>query len=594
MILIKTLTVKNFMSVGNQTQAIDFQQKLLTLVLGENLDMGGDDAGSRNGTGKTTIVNALSYALYGEALTKIRKDNLVNKTNGKAMLVTIAFEKDGINYRVERGRKPNVMKYYIDDQEQELSDVSQGDSRKTQEDLNRMIGMNPKMFKHIVALNTYTQPFLSLHNNEQQEIIEQLLGIQLLSEKADILKTHIKRSKEDIALETARLEGLKISNEKVEETIHSLNNKSSAWQNQNTTDIEKLEKNLKELESVDIDKELEAHQKFEDWTKLNDALKQLQKDRAGLESTIEQADKTAKKLHDDLEKLNHKATCYACGQDLPQDKIEQMQKTLEEEYGESNSYVMELAQQLEQTVKDIKAVGDLDQRPDTYYDTIKEAYDHRQYVESINTALVNKKEDANPYLDQIDELKNQAVQKIDWDTANTLQKLKEHQEFLHKLLTNKDSFIRKKIIDQNLTFLNNRLTHYLDQLGLPHLVTFKNDLSVEITQLGQELDFDNLSRGERNRLILGLSFAFRDVWENLYQKINLLFLDELIDSGMDSAGVESSLAILKKMSRESGKNIFLISHKDELMGRVNNVLRVVKENGFTAYANDVETNDHSR
>jgi len=594
MILIKTLTVKNFMSVGNQTQAIDFQQKLLTLVLGENLDMGGDDAGSRNGTGKTTIVNALSYALYGEALTKIRKDNLVNKTNSKAMLVTIAFEKDGVNYRVERGRKPNVMKYYIDDQEQELSDVSQGDSRKTQEDLNRMIGMNPKMFKHIVALNTYTQPFLSLHNNEQQEIIEQLLGIQLLSEKADILKTHIKRSKEDISLETSRLEGLKISNEKVEETIHSLNNKSSAWQNQNTTDIEKLEKNLKELESVDIDKELEAHQKFEDWTKLNDALKQLQKDRAGLESTIEQADKTAKKLHDDLEKLNHKATCYACGQDLPQDKIEQMQKTLEEEYGESNSYVMELAQQLEQTVKDIKAVGDLDQRPDTYYDTIKEAYDHRQYVESINTALVNKKEDANPYLDQIDELKNQAVQKIDWDTANTLQKLKEHQEFLHKLLTNKDSFIRKKIIDQNLTFLNNRLTHYLDQLGLPHLVTFKNDLSVEITQLGQELDFDNLSRGERNRLILGLSFAFRDVWENLYQKINLLFLDELIDSGMDSAGVESSLAILKKMSRESGKNIFLISHKDELMGRVNNVLRVVKENGFTAYANDVETNDHSR
>ena len=594
MILIKTLTVKNFMSVGNQTQAIDFQQKLLTLVLGENLDMGGDDAGSRNGTGKTTIVNALCYALYGEALTKIRKDNLVNKTNGKAMLVTIAFEKDGVNYRVERGRKPNVMKYYIDEQEQELSDVSQGDSRKTQEDLNKMIGMNPKMFKHIVALNTYTQPFLSLHNNEQQEIIEQLLGIQLLSEKADILKTHIKRSKEDIALETARLEGLKISNEKVEETIHSLNNKSSAWQNQNSTDIEKLDRNLKELESVDIDSELETHQKLEDWTKLNDVLNQLQKDRAGLESTIEQADKTAKKLHDDLEKLNHKATCYACGQDLPQDKIEEMQKTLEEEYGESNSYVMELAQQLEQTVKDIEAVGDLDQRPNTYYDTIKEAYDHRQYVDSIKTALANKKDESNPYLDQIDELKNQAVQEINWDTANTLQKLKEHQEFLYKLLTNKDSFIRKKIIDQNLTFLNNRLTHYLDQLGLPHLVTFKNDLSVEITQLGQELDFDNLSRGERNRLILGLSFAFRDVWENLYQNINLLFLDELIDSGMDSAGVESSLAILKKMSRESGKNIFLISHKDELMGRVNNVLKVVKENGFTAYANDVETYDHTR
>jgi len=483
MILIKTLTVKNFMSVGNQTQAIDFQQKLLTLVLGENLDMGGDDAGSRNGTGKTTIVNALCYALYGEALTKIRKDNLVNKTNSKGMLVTITFEKDGKNYRVERGRKPNVMKYFIDEEEQELSDVSQGDSRKTQEDLNKMIGMNPKMFKHIVALNTYTQPFLSLHANEQQEIIEQLLGIQLLSEKADILKTHIKRTKEDIALETARLEGLKISNEKVEETINSLNSKSSAWQNQNSTDIEKLERNLKELQAVDIDAELESHQKLEDWNKLNDVLRQLQKDRASLESTIEQADKTAKKLHKDLEKLNHKATCYACGQDLPQDKIEEMQKKLEMEYGESNSYVMELAEQLEQTVKDIEAVGDLDQRPNTYYDTIKEAYDHRQYVDSIKTALKNKQEETNPYLDQIEELKNQAVQEINWDTANTLQKLKEHQEFLYKLLTNKDSFIRKKIIDQNLTFLNNRLTHYLDQLGLPHLVTFKNGWSGEITKL---------------------------------------------------------------------------------------------------------------
>ena len=594
MILIKTLTVKNFMSVGNQTQAIDFQQKLLTLVLGENLDMGGDDAGSRNGTGKTTIVNALSYALYGEALTKIRRDNLVNKTNGKGMLVTITFEKEGKKYRVERGRKPNVMKYFIDDEEQELSDVSQGDSRKTQEDLNKMIGMTPRMFKHLVALNTYTQPFLSLHHTEQQDIIEQLLGIQLLSEKADILKTKIKRSKEDIAMETARLDGLKISNQKVEETINSLQSKSSAWTTQNKVDKEKLEDSIKEIESLDIDKELEAHQTLEQWNKLNDEMLQLNKDRSNLEATIVQADKTAKKLDKDLEKLNEKATCYACGQDLPKEKIEEMQRKLEEEYGEANSYVMDLQETLDQTEEKIKNLGDLAQKPATYYETIKEAYEHRQYVDTLKTALKNKQDESNPYLDQIDELQKQAIQEVNYDTVNTMQKLKEHEEFLYKLLTNKDSFIRKKIIDQNLTFLNNRLTHYLDQLGLPHLVTFKNDLSVEITQLGQDLDFDNLSRGERNRLILGMSFAFRDVWENLYQNINLLFLDELIDSGMDTAGVESALAILKKMSRERAKNIFLISHKDELIGRVNNVLRVVKENGFTQYANDVETYEHSR
>ena len=207
------------------------------------------------------------------------------------------------------------------------------------------------------------------------------------------------------------------------------------------------------------------------------------------------------------------------------------------------------------------------------------------------TQLDEKSKATDPYQEQIDELKNTALQEFDWEIVNTLTSLKEHQEFLLKLLTSKDSFIRKKIIDQNLAYLNNRLTYYLDKVGLPHTVVFQNDLTVEITQLGQDLDFDNLSRGERNRLILGLSWAFRDVWESLYQNINLLFIDELIDSGMDASGVENCLSILKKMGRERKKNIYLISHKDELIGRMNNVLRVVKENGFTSYSTDLEISE---
>ena len=156
------------------------------------------------------------------------------------------------------------------------------------------------------------------------------------------------------------------------------------------------------------------------------------------------------------------------------------------------------------------------------------------------------------------------------------------------MLTSKDSFVRKKIIDQNLSYLNSRLTHYLDKIGLPHQVVFKNDLQVEITELGRELDFDNLSRGERNRLILGLSFAFRDVWENLYAPINTLFIDELIDSGLDTMGVENSIAILKDMSRRRHKSIWLVSHREELAGRVPNVLKVIKEKGFTSYSTSVD------
>ena len=199
-----------------------------------------------------------------------------------------------------------------------------------------------------------------------------------------------------------------------------------------------------------------------------------------------------------------------------------------------------------------------------------------------------EKQKENPHTEQIEELKAKNIEEVDYTQINAFQKLKDHQDFLYRLLTSKDSFIRKKIIDQNLLYLNSRLNYYLDKIGLPHEVVFRSDLSVEITELGRELDFDNLSRGERNRLILSLSWAFRDVWESLYQQINLLFIDELVDAGMDISGVESSMAVLKDMSRTQNKNIFLISHKDELVSRVNSVLKVTKENGFTNYANDVE------
>ena len=587
MIKIKDLTVKNFMSVGNQTQAVDFSNRQLTLVLGENLDQGGDDSGSRNGTGKTTIINALSYALYGVALTNIRKNNLINKTNNKGMLVTLNFEKDNTKYRIERGRGPNVLKFFVDEEEQELTDESQGDSRKTQETLDQLLQMSHDMFKHLIALNTYTEPFLAMKPNDQRAIIEQLLGITILSEKANVLREHMKVTRDSITEENAKINAQQDSNERVKESIESLKLKLSAWEQQRETNIKKLETGIDELEHIDIDTEISNHEKLQSWNETEKHQRNLIKEQATLESALGQTDKRLEKVSKELDDLED-AKCYACGQDLPDEKVDEIQNKLQTEYGETTTYLMEINEKAEKVKTKLAEIGELSDKPNTFYETAKEAYDHRSNIENLKDALKRAKEDKDPYSEQIEELQNTAIQEINWDEVNKLTSHKDHQEFLYKLLTNKDSFIRKKIIDQNLAYLNNRLTYYLDRLGLPHSVVFKNDLAVEITQLGQDLDFDTLSRGERNRLILGLSWAFRDVWEGLYQNINLLFVDELIDSGMDTAGVESSLAVLKKMGRERDKNIYIISHKDELQGRVNNVLKVVKENGFTSYANDVE------
>ena len=587
MIRIQDLTVKNFMSVGNTTQAVDFNKQQLTLVLGENLDQGGDDSGSRNGTGKTTIINALSYALYGQALTNIRRDNLVNKTNNKGMLVTLAFTKNGKDYRIERGRKPNTHKFYIDQKEQELTDESQGDSRKTQGDINDLLGMSHDMFKHIVALNTYTEPFLALKPNDQRAIIEQLLGITILSEKADLLREATKITRDKLTEENARIQAITNSNDKIKENIERLHSRKKAWIAQNKQDRDKLEKAIRELEQLDIDSELEDHEKLKTWEENSKHLTNLRKERATVERALEQADNNVNKLGKQLDELET-AKCYACGQDLHDDKLEEMKDKLQKDYGDAHVYQTSMAEKMQKVEKLIEDIGELDSKPNTFYETAKEAYQHRSNVDSLKQSLKEKTDELDPYTEQIDDLEKTAIQEVNWDAVNELNDTKDHQDFLYKLLTNKDSFIRKKIIDQNLAYLNNRLTHYLDRLQLPHTVVFKNDLTVEITQLGQDLDFDNLSRGERNRLILGLSWAFRDVWESLYQNINLLFIDELVDSGMDANGVENAIAVLKKMGRERQKNIYLISHKEELASRVTNVLKVIKENGFTSYDNDVE------
>lgn len=589
MFKLKSITVKNFMSVGNQTQAVDFDKESLTLVLGSNLDLGGDDTGSRNGTGKTTMINALSYALYGQALTNIKKENLINKINGKAMLVTVEFEKNGNKYRIERGRKPNILKLYVNDNQlksSESEDESQGDSRETQKAIEEMLEMSHTMFKHLVALNTYTEPFLSMRAADQREVIEQLLGITLLSEKAEALKVLVKETKDSITAEELKITAIKTANENVQKSIDSLHLKSSAWENKQQTELENLGRAIVNLEAVDIEAELQAHIALKAWDEENIRIRNLNKQKATLESALSQAQRTLGKYVKEIESLADKK-CPACEQDLHDHKHDEMQKTAEDNLLDAQKYFDKVNGDLEKVIAEL-GTGEQLRKPTTFYETEAEALGHKNNLASLEKSLEAKAVENNPYAEQIEDLKNTALQVISWDGINTLTKLKEHQEFLHKLLTNKDSFIRKKIIDQNLSYLNKRLTYYIDKLGLPHQVVFQNDLTVLITQLGQDLDFDNLSRGERNRLILSMSFAFRDVWEGLYQTINLLFIDELVDAGMDGAGVENALAVLKKMARERNKNIFLISHKDELVGRVNNVLRVVKENGFTSYSNNVD------
>jgi len=576
MIKIKNLTIKNFMSVGNITQGITFENDL-TLVLGKNLDLG--DNGNRNGTGKTTIINALCYALYGEALTKIKLGNLVNKTNDKGMLVSVEFTKNGTDYKIERGRKPNILKLYIGDTESD--DSAQGENRETQNTIEELLGISHEMFKHIVALTTYTEPFLNMKVADQREIIEQLLGITILSEKAATLKELIKDVKDKIKSEEFRINAIKESNKAIESQIKSLELRNTAWNESQIKDVENYAAQIEALSGIDIEKEIANHKLIETINENSRKQITLNSDLATIKNNINIKNNSLTSIEKELVAVSdHK--CHACGQQLH----DEMQTQLLTEKSESVTQLITELDELENNKKEKEneiAQVIVEQKPSTQYNSLEDALNHKHSIESLVVQMEKRAVEENPYTDQIQSIKEEALQDIDYTLINESNTLLEHQNFLLKLLTDKDSFVRKQIISQNLSYLNSRLTHYIRKTGLNHLIEFKDDLSVEISHLGKDYDFDNLSRGEKNRVILSLSWAFRDVWENLYTPINLIFVDELVDSGMDDAGVENALVILKTMAREQNKSVWLISHKNELISRVNNVLEVVKEDGFTNF-----------
>jgi DNA repair exonuclease SbcCD ATPase subunit len=432
-------------------------------------------------------------------------------------------------------------------------------------------------------------------NKRIEEQIESLRRRQVLWQKkydsdvAYLVGQYDDLAKIDIDLELLAHKDLAVwvTRKQQQDAYTALIGRQTAWKQKQDKDISELEATYNKLSHIDIAAELQAHTDLAAYTQRAKDIAELEKYIARCVADEKKENAQIEKLKAEIEELrNHK--CYACGQEMHDEKHGQVLADKQKALQEAALQALSTNTQWMENTDALAALGKPGPAPVTYYDKEADAFEHRASLGTILGQLQSKEEEADPYTEQIAEMQTKALEEIDYEEMNRLVSLRDHQDFLLKLLTSKDSYVRKRIIDQNLAYLNQRLSHYLDKIGLPHTVKFQNDLSVSIEELGRELDFDNLSRGERNRLILSMSWAFRDVWESLYSPINILFIDEMIDSGLDTQGVENALALLKKMTRERNKSIWLVSHRDELTSRVENILRVVKENGFTSYNTDVE------
>jgi len=441
------------------------------------------------------------------------------------------------------------------------------------------------LFKQIIGLNTYSLPFLALPAKNQRDVVEELLGITQLSEKAEKLKELLKITKDLITEEEFKVKAIKETNEKVQKSIDELHEKSSKWDIKHENNIEELRNQIEKLMDIDIDADIVLNKNYEKYNSLNSQLLKSKREKSSKEITLKDLIKRKNQYQIDLDAAKEH-NCPTCHQSVHDKQQEEIQNIIEgkllivvTQIDPLEKEISEVSITIKNTTTEISNLGEI-KKP--IYSNIDDAYNHRTKLDTLADRLEKAMFEKNPLDEHIIGQQESLLQKIDLENLQQMNVLREHQEFLLKLLTNKDSAVRKKIIDQNLNYLNHRLASYVDKLGLPHNVTFMNDLTIMILDHGRDIDFENLSRGERTRLILGLSFAFRDVYENLTGTINLFYIDEILDSGMDGMGLENSLEILKKMSRENNKSIWLVSHREELQPRVNSTLLVVKENGFSS------------
>lgn len=582
MIRFKSLTIRNFLSYGNVPTTVVLDRPGTTLILGENLDSTDSGTGA-NGVGKTVLINALCYAVYDKPISNISKDNLVNNVNKKNMQVTVEFERGGNHYKIERARKMKAGAagnyVYLFENGNDITPDSVGN---TNEKIERIIGIPYELFVRIVAFSAIHTPFLDLpvrshYAANQTDIIEELFDLKTLSEKANLLKEQTKITESTLENMISKVESLKREHERHQRQLESATNRVSNWDTTNTEEIAETQRQLKRLEDVDVEQQKMIHDEI---SSINSQLSEALQEQRRIENTIRDNAKIVSKSSKELEHLRDDKCPYCLQQ-----------------YEDTGKKISDTELKLSKAEKDIseaeKQLSEIDQRVEIlagrhkqYHSLItisdpNDLIEIKSKISSLREKLKDLQQRKNPFIEPLEELQSIKLDPLDMTAINDKQRLVEHQKFLLKLLTKKDSFVRKTLLNKNIPFLNQRLEHYLTELGLPHTVEFTHEMTASISQFGRPLDFGNLSNGQRARVNLALSFAFRDVLQSMHEHINVCMLDEVLDVGLDTIGVQAAARMLKRKAREEKISVYIVSHRDEIDSAFDNKLTVQMSKGFS-------------
>lgn len=567
----RELMLRNFLSFGQNETVIDLSVPGTVSIEGQNLDQGGS-----NGSGKTTIINALCYALYNKPFDNISLQRLINSTNATKntlMEVRLTFERGGDEYEILRTRGEQ----YTISITKNGDDITPGKGvTECDAMIEDIIGISYELFTKTIIFSGNATAFLQLPIAQQRAQIEELFNITLLSEKAAKLRELIKQTESDLRVQEAVVKQQELAVQLHAKQLKEAETRVKRWNETRDADIENLTQTLAVIGTVDFEMEQLLHtekaQLVQEGAYLAAKLAPARKDHQVLSSEVQ-------KLLNEQEHLSD-AKCPFCAQlfaDAPAKLAENEAKLLEKgaKLIEVEATIDELKTQSTAQAQRLREVTDAIQ-----HTNLNELLAARENATVMRSRIAELQQAQNPHVEALEKLQNDEAPVVETDKVDALKKRAEHQAFLLKLLVNKDSFLRRRIINRTIPFLNDRINVYTRQLGLPHIVRFDADMSCTVSEFGRELDFGNLSAGEKKRVNTALALAFRDVLHHLHAKTNLLLIDEL-DGQLDASGIDSIIRILKDKARDDDLAIYVISHHPNVTGRLDRTMVIQKAQGFS-------------
>ena len=566
MILFEKVRWKNFLSTGNQFTEIDFLKHSTNLIIGTN------------GAGKSTVLDALTFSLFGKAFRKINKPQLINSVNEKDCVVEVEFSINGTQWRVQRGIKPAIFKIWRDDNLLDQS-AAANDQQKWLE--QNVLKMNYKSFTQIVILGSSTfVPFMQLTSSNRREVIEDLLDIRIFSSMNNVIKEKIRSVKETVKVLELKKESLLEKVQMQENFIEELENRGKKNIEDKETKIGQLLVEENEYMGANEELERELKQLNQDLEKHSGATEKL-RTLGNLKGKISNKVSSITKEH---KFFTQNTVCPTCDQAIEEtfriNRIKDAQtkaKELQSGYKELEEAIKEEEERERQFLTLSKEITTLTHGISKNNTQIagcqRQVRDLESEIQRITDNLANRNiehEKLTSFKDNLKTTYDELAQNK--DTIN-------YYDFSYSLL--KDGGVKTKIIKKYLPLINQQVNKYLQLMDFYINFSLDEEFSETVqSPIHEDFSYSSFSEGEKMRIDLALLFTWREVARMKNSvNTNLLIMDEVFDSSLDGMGTEEFLKIIRFVIQDA--NVFVISHKESLHDKFGDVIRFDKVKGFS-------------